>query len=525
MSENGAARFSAADYGQSEHPDLWTGSFVTYLFINLCIFMGFNMLLPTLSIYLEGQGLIEREIGLVFGSFTVSAVLSRLFASPLGKAFGSLWVARFGLFLCSIGTLFYFLHASIASYLFARLMQGAGFGLTSTLLVSLASQSIPHQRMAEGIGYLGLGATVSLALGPYAGIFMAEEFSFRSMFVSVSVCYLMATLVSFLLPKSAAKRPAAALPASARDAGSSASAAFAAAEAAKPSWIEKRAIPASILMLVYGMGISAVVIYLAIFCKEKSLPSAAVFFMVSTVGTIASRLYAGRIYDRYGHNYVIPPSIIVTSVAVVAIISEPSAPIMFSAAVLYGLGAGAAFPSIQTMALASVPPQRRTVASAYFFVAFDLGMGIGAVLMGLIAGIFHSYKAAFIGSLFFFGALFALYYILYPKKAAKRETEDAEAKEAAEAKDAAEAKEAMEAAEAMVAEEAEEAESAAAAKDADPGRLPGENDEAPENTASAKNEGPAENGGLRGEEGSRQEDGEGGKDGGIGEEEKGRSKP
>jgi MFS family permease len=392
------------DLGPDEKPRLWTGSFVTFLFINLCIFMGFNMLLPTLTIYLEDKGLVEREIGIVYGSFTVSAIFMRLFCSPLSARFGSLWVARFGLFVCSFGTLFYFLYNGIASYLFARLMQGAGFGLTSTLLVSLASQSIPHSRLAEGLGYLGLGATVSLALGPYAGIFVAEEWSFEFMFVSVSVCYLLATMVSFILPKSFLKKP----PKIAYD-----------SLHPKPPKLETKAIPPSALMAIYGMAVSSIVAYLAIYAKEASLPSAAVFFMVSTIGTVISRLYAGRIYDHYGHKYVIPPAIVLMILAVIAIISNPSPPLMYSASVLYGLGAGAIFPSLQTLALTSVSLDRRTVASAYFFVAFDLGIGLGAVCMGVVAGFFHTYRVVFLGAILFLAVLFVVYFLLYRKNAPK----------------------------------------------------------------------------------------------------------
>ncbi|MDR2459794.1 MAG: MFS transporter [Deltaproteobacteria bacterium] len=380
----------------NEKPTLWTGAFVTFLFINLCIFMGFNMLLPTLSLYLAGNGCSEHEIGIIFGSFTISAIAARLLASPMSQRFGALWVARAGLFICAIGTLFYFLYENIPSYLAARLMQGAGFGLTSTLLVSLAAQSMPISRLAEGMGYLGLGATVSLALGPYAGIFLAETLGFKVMFIAVSLSYLAATLVSLLLPKIV-------LPLQEQ----------AGLDEERRFHLEKRAIPPAILMLIYGCGVSAIIAYLAIYASQEHLPSAAVFFMVSTVGTIASRLWAGRIYDQYGHKYVIPPALLCSVIAVIAIISKPSAPIMFTAAVFYGLGAGAMFPSMQTLALTAVPMEKRTISSAYFFVAFDLGTGVGAVFMGFMARSFHTYRVCFIMAVIFFVILFVTYLYLF----------------------------------------------------------------------------------------------------------------
>jgi MFS family permease len=224
------------------------------------------------------------------------------------------------------------------------------------------------------------------------------------MFISVSVCYLLATLVSFFLPRHFSKKP----PPIVYD-----------EKHPRPPKLETRVLPASTLMLIYGIAVSSIVAYLAVYAKEAHLPSAAVFFMVSTIGTIISRLYAGKIYDHYGHKYVIPPAIVLSCISVIVIISRPSAPVMYSAAVLYGLGAGAAFPSFQTLALTSVPGERRTIASAYFFIAFDIGNGLGAVIMGAIAGVFHTYRVVFIGSLIFFAIILVVYYILYRNKAKK----------------------------------------------------------------------------------------------------------
>jgi MFS family permease len=131
--------------------------------------------------------------------------------------------------------------------------------------------------------------------------------------------------------------------------------------------------------------------------------------VASTVGTVAARLTAGRIYDRKGHIFVVPPAALLIVGSILAIIAVPPAPLLYAAAVLYGLGAGALFPSIQTLALESVPPERRTVASAYFFVSFDCGIGLGTVFLGFVAGFFHTYDSVFWAS----GALFVILVLAY----------------------------------------------------------------------------------------------------------------
>jgi MFS family permease len=375
---------------------LWTKTFFTILFVNFCVFLGFNMLLPTLSLYLHEQKLSEHEIGLVFGSFTVSAMTLRLLANRLSQRFGTLTVVRIGFLTCAFGAICFILVRHMGFYFLARLMQGAGFAVSSTLLVSVASNIIPPQRLGEGIGYVGLGATLSLALGPVLGLDLAKRYGFEIMFIVAASTCIVAILISFMIPKI---RP------------------FSdnLQQQEKRSWLEKSALPSAVLTFFYASGVSAVTVFLAIYCELKGLPPAANFFVVSTIGTIIARLTTGRLYDRKGHLFVMPPAIICLVAAIIAIIMVPPKPIMYMAAVVYGLGAGAIFPSVQTLTLSSVPPERRTVASAYFFVAFDLGMGIGTIFLGFVAGHFHDYTSVYVASIVLFAFLMILYFTLYWK--------------------------------------------------------------------------------------------------------------
>ncbi|MDR1308294.1 MAG: hypothetical protein LBL95_00045, partial [Deltaproteobacteria bacterium] len=72
----------------SPKPPLWTPTFATFILINFFIFLGFDMLLPTLSVYLDAQGCSKEEIGLIFGSFAVSSVFSRLMSARLSRRLG-----------------------------------------------------------------------------------------------------------------------------------------------------------------------------------------------------------------------------------------------------------------------------------------------------------------------------------------------------------------------------------------------------------------------------------------------------
>jgi predicted MFS family arabinose efflux permease len=241
---------------------------------------------------------------------------------------------------------------------------------------------------------VGLGATLSLALGPVLGLELAQRYSFNAMFIVASASCLAATLISCLLPQFT-------LPQETRKQG-------------EPRvWLERRAIPPAILIFIYGAGVSAVTVFLAIYCELQNMPPAANFFVVSTIGTVIARLTSGRIYDRKGHLYVIPPASLMLIASIVTILITPPKPVLYLAAVVYGLGAGGIFPSVQTLSLASVPPASRTIASAYFFVAFDSGMGLGTIFLGFVAGFFHNYSSVYVCSIIFFTLLILMYFTLF----------------------------------------------------------------------------------------------------------------
>jgi predicted MFS family arabinose efflux permease len=309
-------------------------------------------------------------------------------------------MVRFGFFVCGVGAICFILVDHISFYFLARLMQGAGFALSSTLLVSVAANIIPQLRLGEGIGYLGLGATLSLAIGPVLGLWLVRDYGYKPMFIAAAFTCLAAILISLLLPGIS-------LPTEDKKRGET------------RSWLEKRALPSALLMFIYGAGVSAITVYLAIYCEREGLPSAASFFMISTIGTVTARLTSGRIYDRKGHLFVIPPAVALLIIAVIAIIMIPPAPVLYLAAVVYGLGAGTLFPSVQTLSLASVPPERHTIASAYFFVAFDLGIGLGTAFLGFVAGFYHSYRAVFSGAIVFFTLILVFYFLLFFRKPQK----------------------------------------------------------------------------------------------------------
>ncbi|MDR2338851.1 MAG: MFS transporter [Deltaproteobacteria bacterium] len=379
---------------------LWTGTFVTILFINFTNFLGFYMLLPTLSVYLTQEGCPEGEIGLVIGSFTACSIIFRLLSITLARRYGGRAVVRAGLITIAIGTLFFFLIRHTGSYVLARLLEGAGFGVTSTLIVSMASEIIPPAHMAEGLGYMGLGNTMAMGMGPLLGMFLSGEWGFVVMFSTMSGLSLVAAAITLLLPNISLF----VLPAHITK--------------KKPGLrnrLDKRPLPAASLGLFYGVSICSVTAYLGIYANQANLPSAALFFLVSTIGTLIARLTTGKIYDHRGDMVIIPPAVIILLLSFVLILHATTGhtKLYYFAAIVYGVGIGSVFPSVQTLALSSVPHSKRSVGVATFFVLYDFGTGVGTALLGVLSGHFKTYRVVFDAAVVSSAIILIVYAIFY----------------------------------------------------------------------------------------------------------------
>jgi len=396
--------------GTSRPPALWTLPFVTFVVLNLFVFMGFDLLLPTLSLYLELNDMNEAEIGRIFGTFTLSAVLMRMLAGRLARRLDALKLVRLGFLGCALAGVWYFWARDVPSAMAARFLHGAGFGLASTLVTALASQIIPPSRMGEGMGYLGLGTTLALALGPFFGIWLVDEFSYLVMFMVVAAFYVASVLGVGFLPKITL--------------------ASSAPDAPKPRLVlfSRKVLVPSFLMGLVGVIMGSVTIYLALYCKEKGLPYAGHFFVLSTIGIFVARFTAGRIHDRLGHRYVLIPCGFILLGSMLMLYLSDSRNAMFLVSITYGLSTGAMFPSLQALAISMVPLSGRTEATSSFFNSFDFGIGLGSLGFGYLASRAGSYNSVYLGSAVV-AAVFLVFYISYysfirpPRKGAEGKRE------------------------------------------------------------------------------------------------------
>jgi MFS family permease len=94
------------------------------------------------------------------------------------------------------------------------------------------------------------------------------------------------------------------------------------------------------------------------------------------------RPVAGPLSDRISRRAVILPGLFLNFTSIVLLVLADSPALLMAAAVVGGLGTGAAQPALMTVAVDQTSQQRRGQSMAQYQSFYDLGIGLGSLALG-----------------------------------------------------------------------------------------------------------------------------------------------
>ncbi|CAG7654710.1 MFS transporter [Paenibacillus allorhizosphaerae] len=341
---------------------LWTRPFIQMTVAMLFLFTALYLLLPTLPLYIKQLGGSESQVGLAAGVFTLSAVVFRPVVGGLLDRYGRRPFIIWGLLVFVLSMYVYDWIAGIAALMALRVLHGISWAFSTTAVGTTITDVIPASRRGEGMGWFGMAMTAAMAIGPVLGIWLMNNHSSHGLFLTAAGCSAAALLVAFATkipfqPKAGTGRIV---------------------------LFEKSVLPVSattfFLAVVYG-GITA---FVPLF-SESIKVNPGTFFLVYALALTVIRPVAGKLSDRRGAAFVIVPSLIVTAAALLVLSAADGLTGVIIAAILYGIGFGSAQPALQAANLRLADPDKRGAATATFMTAFDLGIGLGSIVLGWVS--------------------------------------------------------------------------------------------------------------------------------------------
>ncbi|OIB01255.1 MFS transporter [Paenibacillus sp. LC231] len=341
---------------------LWTKPFIQMTVGMLFLFTGFYLLLPTLPLYIKHLGGSETQVGLAAGAFTLTAVVFRPMVGGLVDRYGRRAFYIWGLIFFVLSMYLYDWVGSILLLLALRILHGASWAFSTTSIGTVITDLIPASRRGEGMGWYGMAMTVAMAIGPMLGTYIVGGYSFQTLFLVATGLSLIAFILAYMTRAPYQAKPS----------------------AGRIQLVEKSVLPVTVAIFFLAVAYGGITTFLPLFAESIRV-NPGTFFLVYAVALTLIRPFAGKLSDRFGEAAVIIPSLVVTAGALIILSLSSGLPGLIIAAILYGIGFGSAQPALQAATLRIAPEDRRGAANASFMTAFDLGIGLGAILLGLVS--------------------------------------------------------------------------------------------------------------------------------------------
>ncbi len=307
--------------------------------------------------------------GLVTGLFTLTAMLVRPLTGWALDAYGRRVIWLLGTLTCLLFVVAQQWAATLVVLIALRMLNGVGFGVSTTAGGTIAADLVPKTRLGEGMGFFGVTMGIPLAVAPPLGLWLAGRGDYADLF------WLGALFTAVSLVLAAMVRG----PAEARE--------IPAVRSRLSSLFERTALYPSALMFLLISSFGLILALLALYGKELGLGGVGIWFTVYAVILTLARSVGGRLSDRIGYRQTAVAGFVFAGAGLVAISMSRDLPLLLASAVLYGIGYGTTQPSLQAMVVGRAPPGRVGAATAVLFFSYDLGTTVGSVGGGLLAGV------------------------------------------------------------------------------------------------------------------------------------------
>ena len=368
---------------------------------NFTLFFAFYVLTPLLPLYLsEHFGATKDVIGLVLSGYTITALLFRPFSGYVVDSFPRKMVLMVSFGVFAIFFAGYLAASTLLLFTIVRTLHGGPFGALTVANSTVAIDVLPSSRRTEGIGYYGLSNNLAMAIAPTIGIFI---YQLTNSFEFLFWLALIVATTGWLIDSTVKLKP--------RDSSQARS-----SRLSLDRFFLTRGWLLGLNMVAFGFSFGVLSNYLAIYGKEVMgiTGGTGTYFMLCSVGLILSRLQGSKALREGRVTYNAATGMVISLVGYTLFILMPTLAQSsmvngqcsmvngqwsmfigyYGSALLIGLGNGHMWPAFQNMTINVATNKQRGTANSTILISWDIGMGLGILVGGIVAELI-SYSAAF----------------------------------------------------------------------------------------------------------------------------------
>ncbi len=366
-------------------------------------FLAMGLPLPVMPVHIhDTMGFEAFIVGLAIGAQSLATLLTRHGAGAWSDQHGPRNATGLGLAISALAGLLYMVSSAVTApmaaltlLLIGRVVLGLGESLVITGALAWGVALAGRQRSGVVMSWVGIAMYSALAAGAPLGTMVFAGYGF----VGVSFAAALAPILGFsLLAFARAVEPA-------RGARLPFYRVFG------MIWLPGLGLTLS------ALGFGAIAAFSSLRFAEAGWPFATLAMTAFGAAYVLARLLLGGLPDKFGGARIAMASAAVAGVGQLVMWLATSGAMAVAAAAVTGFGFSLAFPSFGVEAIRPVPPQNRGVAIGAYAACFDVAMGIGVPVLGVVVGAYGYRAAFFVGAISALGSLFVAAALVYRRQA------------------------------------------------------------------------------------------------------------
>lgn len=383
---------------------LWNTSYILVLVVSTLSSFSFYMVATIMSKYLVSLGATIAFAGFVVGLFSITSLVCRPFCGIMADRLNNIWLMVIANLLMSAGLIGFALSDNMPSMIVFRILNGVGFSINGTVQMAMIVHFIPHDRLGEGIGYVGISQLIGSACAPAVGLEIADRLGMSAAFMAAAGMTVLAAGMLLFLRDLQPERKKEKRGIRFNDI------------------LEVKALPYTLPAATFSFTNGIINGYLVMFADMHGIGKISVYFTLYAIAVFLVRPVSGKLMDKKGLRYTVFPGMIACALSLILLGFSNSLWMILATGVLRALGQGAAQPSLQAGCINYVGRDRSGVATSTYFLGGDIGQGVGPMIGGFIlaqiAGL-AGYQVLFTGcALLMLAAM--VYFYFFCKKSGVR---------------------------------------------------------------------------------------------------------
>lgn len=363
----------AAEPARPDGPEKLVGpAFLLATAITFVFFTAVGLCIPVLPRFTEHIGGDDLDVGTLSTVYAVAAVLCRPLVVRAARR-GDRFVIALG---CATATVGFGLHA-VATTLpllwVARAVVAVGEALQFTGFTTLVNDLAPPHRRAEATSYSSVALFIGLGVGPLLGEVLAGRRAYVTAFFAAAACTVGAGLLCARLPRPVPTPH----------------------DEVNGTVFHRGALATGFVLACVMAGYVGWSSFLALRTDELGLHDAGRLFLLYSIVVLVIRLVGARIPERIGLVRCTTAAIASTTAGLALLATVDGRLGLVLGTIAVAIGMALIYPSLSALTIARNPDRaQRAAVVGTFTMFFEVGSGIGGVLLGAVARA-HGYQIAF----------------------------------------------------------------------------------------------------------------------------------